>query len=425
MAEGGPTQARTTIDSLIELLRRKGKMDLASISSALEVDEGVIENWAKVLEKGNIVRITYEVGKMYVVLLTQTAEQETEAKSKIETKSVSLEEDSSSQALSLDKLSESLSTIKVSVAAAEKFEASQMPEVHKSIMELNKVYDLVAQRSKSVEQMAQRAEQIYDEVNKKSAELTAKLGVVDASQPSGKGYTEAQQAQEQLRQGIQSINQGIEEANKNANAALKQLKDSIAEQMRIIFQQVDQSRKEIELKEREYSRLAKESEQRLSEHSKAMRGVVEEAGEFNKLRDRAARDIKGVRNDFNNYYVKVMQELKEDQATMDSISKRTLAKMDEIKKAFGQAEEIDKTLSTLKSQVAEIEADIASAKKEVAENIMQLHALNSLSSLSTQQRASALQKMVEKSKKTAARVAAIRDKADKAATSVGRFKKEK
>ena len=44
----GP-EARTTIDAMIDLLKKKGKSDITSIAAELGVSSSVIEDWAKVL----------------------------------------------------------------------------------------------------------------------------------------------------------------------------------------------------------------------------------------------------------------------------------------------------------------------------------------------------------------------------------------
>jgi hypothetical protein len=62
--------AKTTIDSLLDLLRTRGRTELNSVAAKLNIDPRIIENWAKVLENGNLIKISYEVGKMYLEPIT-------------------------------------------------------------------------------------------------------------------------------------------------------------------------------------------------------------------------------------------------------------------------------------------------------------------------------------------------------------------
>ena len=68
------SEAKTSIDSLIELLSDKGKLDLNTVSITLGVSPTIMEEWAKVLESGKLIKVSYEVGKMYLELLASETE---------------------------------------------------------------------------------------------------------------------------------------------------------------------------------------------------------------------------------------------------------------------------------------------------------------------------------------------------------------
>jgi len=100
-----PSDAKTTIDSLAELLREKGKMELGKIAQSLGVEQNVVENWAKVLEAGNMVKISNEVGKMYVEPLQVTKEQEAAVAATIDAQRAKLENELAMQRTTLDRCS--------------------------------------------------------------------------------------------------------------------------------------------------------------------------------------------------------------------------------------------------------------------------------------------------------------------------------
>src|ERR1700674_2839127 len=101
MAAATPSEAKTTIDSLAELLKEKGKMELGKIAQIMGVEQNVVENWAKVLEQGGIARITYEVGKMYVAPISLSKEQEQVVRANVDAERSALESDVASQRASI------------------------------------------------------------------------------------------------------------------------------------------------------------------------------------------------------------------------------------------------------------------------------------------------------------------------------------
>ncbi len=57
----------TGVDNLIRLVHEKGKVDLKSASTELNLEPETIESWAKVLEEEGIIKIEYKFTKVYLV----------------------------------------------------------------------------------------------------------------------------------------------------------------------------------------------------------------------------------------------------------------------------------------------------------------------------------------------------------------------
>jgi CBS domain-containing protein len=49
----------TTIDKMLEIVERKGAIDIKSLSKILEVSPEVIEEWAKILEENGLIKLEY------------------------------------------------------------------------------------------------------------------------------------------------------------------------------------------------------------------------------------------------------------------------------------------------------------------------------------------------------------------------------
>jgi len=65
----------TGVDSLIRLIKEKKKIDLAMASKLLKLPQATIEDWAHILEEEGIIRIDYQLTKVYFIWITPTAEE--------------------------------------------------------------------------------------------------------------------------------------------------------------------------------------------------------------------------------------------------------------------------------------------------------------------------------------------------------------
>ena len=102
---GDRKETKTSIDSLLDLLNKYGRRDLTSIAVELGISPAIVESWVKILESGKLVRITYEMGKMYVSPSGKDGtEEEVTVKSEV-TKSA-IENEVELDKLILDKFSE-------------------------------------------------------------------------------------------------------------------------------------------------------------------------------------------------------------------------------------------------------------------------------------------------------------------------------
>ena len=424
MAGGAAAETKTTIDSLVELLKRRGKMDLNSISTALGVDTNIVENWAKVLEKGNIVKITYEVGKMFVTPSNMTAEQEANARATTEAKSAALTAENASQMLSLDKLAETLSSVKTSVVMAEKAESTEIPEVRKALAELNNIYSTVEQRNKGLEQMAKRAEEIYNQINKRAEELSGKVNTAGGDS-AAKGIADARQAAADMTKEVASIDAEVSSIGKRANESIEQVRSNAVAQMKEIEKQIEQNRREVAAKMADYSRQMAATEKQLREQAKAIGSILAEVNDFAKERERQARKLRDIRVEFNNYYVKMSNEMRVSRDSTAAISKDLIEKVEKMKAAFGEATRIDDTITMAKSQIEELEKEIAAARQDVSDTAAQLRALDSMSNMTTEQKVNMISKIEGRAKNAASKLSKMKDKAAAADAAVKKVTKGK
>ncbi len=406
MADAAAPETRTSIDSMIELLRSKGKMELSQISETLDVDQNIIENWAKVLEKGSLVKISYEVGKMFVTPSGFTQEQETSAKTEMQTKTSAIESAASAEMLSLDTLSDTLKGIRASVSAAEKLESDQMPQMRKAIAQIDSIYSSVDQRTRAIDQMAKRANELYDSINKRATDLASRISQIEAVS-TGKGVDEAKRGLAQIMSDASEIDKQIALMGKSAGDSINRLRQEMEEQMKQLRQQMDSNRREIDAKMKEYSSMLSESERDLRGRVKAAGSIAQESSEFEREKEKIKRRISDIMVEFNDAYAKTRDEINRSKVELDATSKSLLDQIEFIRKSFGDAASIDDSITRAKSELTSIESEIAAQKQEVSGILSQVRNVQSTGELD---------------KKKAA-IDGMKGRADKAVSNVGNIRK--
>ena len=132
-------ETKTTIDSLLDLIKKKGRIDLNRASAELNTSPNVIEGWAKVLEEGKLIKISYEVGRMFMELPEGRTASEQLMKQKAEVEMNNARNLLTTQTIKLGNLSDSLSKLKVQFSAVDELYRKALPDVHKRLAEINSI----------------------------------------------------------------------------------------------------------------------------------------------------------------------------------------------------------------------------------------------------------------------------------------------
>ncbi|MCX8205763.1 MAG: hypothetical protein N3H30_00865, partial [Candidatus Micrarchaeota archaeon] len=61
------TKITTDVDRILEYVRERQRAEIIEIARALNIKAGDVDKWAKVLEREGVVRIEYNITKMYIV----------------------------------------------------------------------------------------------------------------------------------------------------------------------------------------------------------------------------------------------------------------------------------------------------------------------------------------------------------------------
>ncbi|QLJ52837.1 MAG: hypothetical protein Sv326_0662 [Candidatus Fermentimicrarchaeum limneticum] len=127
----------TGVDSLIKLVRERGRVELREAAVELGISQGVIEEWAKVLEREGVVKIDYLFTKVY--LTTPTSEKgDAQKKAKeIVDMQVTLAREAESQLKRLERVSRELEDMRNEFVAVSKVFEDKMAGVRQRVRELD------------------------------------------------------------------------------------------------------------------------------------------------------------------------------------------------------------------------------------------------------------------------------------------------
>jgi chromosome segregation ATPase len=377
--EEGAAETRTTIDTLMELLRAKGKMDVNDIAGTLGIAPSIVESWAKVLETGGMVRISYEVGRMFVAPITISAEQAKLIESKIEVRR-GLEEDKiAAQRSEIEKFAGEINSLSTEVSSLERIYQQRMPAVQQMLSQINALYDGIIEQGRSVERIKKGAEDSYQSVNRNIEEMFTKinaLSTTDISAKRGKGPTAKETA-------------GTQDALKNASAAydafnsLTSVKDRLFDsllqnvdaQTGALKKHIADRKKEVDAQMEAGSASMAQMLNRLNAQTRESRDLVEKLRTFKKDIESSKRVINNAKVQFTDRYEKIEETMKSSSDLLAQNSKSMLQKLDDLRSAFGDVVKVDSTLHEARKSISAMNKDIESSRETVIELQKTLQAL--------------------------------------------------
>ncbi|MGC8687489.1 MAG: hypothetical protein ACP5RM_02190 [Candidatus Micrarchaeia archaeon] len=392
-------EAKTSIDSLVDLLKEKGKMDLNSIALSLSVDPKVVESWAKILESGGIVKISYEMGKMFVTY-SQIGKEEVEvAEKKLNDQKSIIEEDLSSQAVSLDKLQEAIKNINVNISQIEELYRRSLPGIESLLVQINKYNSIATSSMKRFDDLTKKVESTYEEVNRKADELSKKVDTLST--------TAFDRTVEESKQKIISLTKEINEAH----SAIHAIEASVDESFKALFKNIDMQAEE--LKKQAFAKKqdiinqlkAGDSEldavsKQIQEKGREVKGTVAELNNFKLHRESARRALNIEKTEFNDFYQKVHKTLLSGKDEVNKNSAELISKINELKSSFGETAQVSDKISGLKAEVEEIQKQMDATKKEIESLQLQLRALDAAKNESILSKINKVKAIGEKSKRT-------------------------
>ncbi|MEM0149622.1 MAG: hypothetical protein QXW10_01860 [Candidatus Micrarchaeaceae archaeon] len=400
-------ESRTTIDALVDLLRSKGKTDVNSAALALGTDPKVVEEWAKVLESNNMLKISYEMGKMYIQLFELGKEELGIVEKKVESQKSVIEEELASQNITLEHFTETIKNINVNINSLEELYKSSLPGIENLLSQINKFNDIANSSSRRLDEITKKAEDSYNTINKRFEELDKKL---DAMSSTGfdraieESHVKVSAAIKEIEEGRSAIKAIEESTNESFRAMLKSI-DAQAEGLK---RQAMQKSSDIINQLKAGNTLLDEISKNIRERGNEVNAVNAELKDFKSHRAGAIRTLKLEKSEFNDMYSKVHLTLVNSREQVNNTTKELIGKINALKGSFGEVSAIDDKLRGLRNDINGISKQVEDAKREIANILGQLKALDKMAGMSITQKAAKINDLAAKSKKSSGKVKSIK-----------------
>ncbi len=384
--------ATTGIDGLVIYLKEHGESDTISLAEALKVDQTVIEEWAKILEKANIVKISYRMGKMYIAPLVAKPEQVQTLKEEIEVKKGTLESEINAQVITLDQISKKIDELSKVVNGGEEVFKKKSPTLKKSLDELNKLQKEAESKFKSVENIDNHINMIAKKMDEKLKGLQEHAlhieKITTDTSDSEKIIEDIKNKVTLAEKSIGILVQKFDETVKAQRNELNKLIESMKTEIKILSENADRQEEEL----RETDRMSAEYKKEVEE----MRRALE------KESTHILNEIAKSKEEVDSYY-KLAKE------KFDNFSKE----LDAASKSFGDLSQLDKKFIEIKDQLSSTKAEMDEILKELHKLDAELKAITSITEQNVASNSMKIGEIGDKISENASKVNALGNKVNK------------
>ena len=352
-------QITTSIDELLKYVTEHGDTESTVLIAALGISQKTLEEWADILEKANILKITYRVGKMFLSPVSQSKEAIDMAKRSAEMKELTIKEEIGTHINALDAMEKKIETFTRFVSGSERIFKNKAGDIKTSLDRIDKLSDEANKNYKGLEEkkafidtIATKLEKELEELNKKSEEIGKLSATSETTAAINNDIRVKISAADAI---INNLIAKYDETIKSQRKELTDIRDSVKEDIK----NMTDSSKGMESQIDKYNKL-------LQEYKKdAANAKLNAEKESKKLLDDAAK----MKGDVDRMISSADSEVKKLNSTLEA-----------IKKEFGGLADINDKLNDIKKTLEESSKEKESIKKELLVLSKQLQALKSSSS---------------------------------------------
>ncbi|MDE1827802.1 MAG: hypothetical protein KGH65_01435 [Candidatus Micrarchaeota archaeon] len=339
-AEGLTT---TGIDALVDYLNKHGEMEESKLAEELKVSEKVVEDWASVLEKANIVKITYKIGKMFVAPLSVTNVDVATYKNSLDLKKQSVETELVAQMNVLQEFDRRISNLSKIAASADVSFKKNSGQVKKDLDELERIGHEVEKHYGSIKMEKDRVDKISSTLETEMRaleEMAGKIQNFSTGQSDVKGVvSDIKEKMKRYEESVRGLDQEFERMIVDKRAQLRQMHDGIYSEMKSLEEAVQRQANQ------------------LGENEKLEKYAKRESA---RLKHDAERDKTAIENNISN----VKQGIDRLYPLAEGKVKSITDKVALLKKDFGEIANLNEQLGALNTRLAEIKKEHESILKE-------------------------------------------------------------
>ncbi len=410
----GAKVVKTSIDSLIEFIKSKGvATEISTVASSLGIAEPIAEQWAKVLEEANLIKISYRVGKMFVEPVTLSPENSKIIATKIATKRDMLEEEVSMQLKQLDKIGDIIDAAKISAGNAETVFKQKAPELQQRLNEINKVYDNVNTQYKYIQEARKKVEETNESVNKELDALISKINNYSSSNVA-KTLEEIQAKIEATAKSTSEVNGELGTILKEKDKSIEDIKKNLEKDLAALKRQVSSQFDELNKNVKIAVEQIKDQEKALAIHESEIKSAKQSIEQFNKQKAEYEKEINTAKVYFNDQYSTRKQEIERSISSFEKELNDFNGSINEMKKAFGGVAEIYDSITNARKDLADAEKELIEVKAEASKLYETIKALSVATDLSPTKKAEQLSELDNSAKSISGKIDRISGKIVKA-----------
>ena len=386
----------TSIDSLVKYLEEHGETDTTTLVRVLSVNEGTVVDWADILEKAGMIKITYRVGKMFLApTVAPSGKQQAEiAKSITEVKKSSVRTEIEIQQTLLNEIRAKLAMYTKTVSDAD---AVFREEGKNARPTLEKIGNLEGEVNRLYNSLNAKKEG----VNKVVEDLQKELSEMEKDTEQIKSYTfdsgNVKQMLDDVTKRVGSFNANIDDLNKafekivgEHRKALREMQSGTISEINSLREAVSSENKKIAEYERLIANFKRKAEATHKKLGKTRTSLLDDA---NRTRDetmrlyngamaqmssinksiRSMKDSWGSLSTFNDRLTQVGKEVADLSAKVDGATKVLTAMSQDLARLDQKGREAPKTEEARAKKTADI-GDKAKKHRGIVNTIMKKEA---------------------------------------------------
>ncbi len=397
---------------MVDLLKLKGRMELNSIASELGIGPLTVESWSRILEKGGIVEVTYEMGKMYVSPLSMSPKDKENLKNRvaINQKTVTTIVEGKTEELHL--LAQNLDDLKVIVQKANRLYTEKLPNIQAKLTEINNVYVQVERDKNVVIEIKNSIESAFNNAEKQMNDIVDKTKYLESDERLDKLNT-AMNNLKDLSTKSKEYNEFIASINKNREKVIADMKSDIDQRARQLKEEIEKQSKDMVEQLRVHGEESKKYNESIVEQTKIAEDLMKKFNDFRKQKDVMVKNINQSFKDFNERYKKSYASVTKNMQLLEAHSNDLKLSISDVKQSFGSASVIFDFIKDIEDSIKKTDASITAMKDRIEDIRKEFNTLKNDKSKTLVEKDMLLNKMEKEAEEIEDQIVIAKDAIDK------------